>query len=294
MTRTRWTAADLPDLSGRTAVVTGASSGIGLITARELARAGATVVVGVRDIVKGEAAAAAMPGRTHVRHLDLASLTSVREFAASWQGALDILINNAGIMLVPEGRTEDGFERHLGTNYLGPFVLTTLLLPHITGRVVSISSQLHKRGKIHLDDLNGDHRRYNALQAYRDSKLATILFTTELQRRLDDAGSTTRALTAHPGIARTNLTEHVSGVTGWLSARFQQIFNDPEHGALPTLYAATHDVPGGSYIGPDAVGHFRGYPEIHQPGRAARNPDLARRLWNAASTLTNTTTSGMR
>ncbi|MDT7641456.1 MAG: hypothetical protein QOC83_5744 [Pseudonocardiales bacterium] len=290
MPHTKWTAADLPDLSGRTAVVTGASSGIGLITARELARAGATVVLGVRDIAKGEAAAADMPGHTQVRHLDLANLTSVREFAASWHGPLDILINNAGIMLVPEGRTEDGFERHIGTNYVGPFVLTTLLLPQITGRVVSISSQLHKRGKIHLDDLNGDHRRYSALQAYRDSKLATILFSTELQRQLDDAGSTVRALTAHPGIARTNLTEHVNGVVGWLGTRFQRLFNDTEHGALPTLYAATQDVPGGCYIGPDALGHFRGYPQIHQPGRAARNPELARRLWDVASTLTHITT----
>jgi NAD(P)-dependent dehydrogenase (short-subunit alcohol dehydrogenase family) len=285
----RWTAADLPDLSGRTAVVTGASSGIGLVTARELARVGARVILAVRDTGKGKQAAATMPGRTEVRSLDVASLASIREFADGWDGGLDILVNNAGVMLVPEGRTPDGFEMHMATNYLGAFALTNLMLPHLTSRVVTISSQLHKRGRVHLDDLNGDHRGYNALQAYRDSKLATILFTAELQRRLSESHSRVRAMTAHPGIARTSLNDHVGGLGGWLSARITTIFNDADRGAYPTLYAATKDIPGGSYVGPDGLGHLRGYPEVHRPGRAARgNPDLARQLWEVSARLTGT------
>jgi NAD(P)-dependent dehydrogenase (short-subunit alcohol dehydrogenase family) len=289
MSSSRWTAADLPDLSGRTAVVTGASSGIGLVTARELARAGARVILAVRDTAKGGRAAATMPGRTEVRSLDVASLASIREFAGGWDGALDILVNNAGVMLVPEGRTPDGFETHMATNYLGPFALTNLLLPHITSRIITISSQLHRRGRIHLDDLNGDHRGYNALQAYRDSKIATILFTAELQRRLAEAHSQVRAMTAHPGIARTSLNDHVGGLGGWLSAHATTIFNDADRGAFPTLYAATQDIPGGSYVGPDGLGHLRGYPEVHRPGPAARdNPDLARQLWEVSARLTGT------
>jgi len=289
MPSSTWTAADLPGLSGRTAVVTGASSGIGLVTARELARAGARVILAVRDTGKGSQAAAAMPGQTEVRSLDLASLASIRAFADGWDGVLDILVNNAGVMLVPEGRTPDGFETHMATNYLGAFALTNLLLPHITSRVVTISSQLHTRGRIRLDDLNGDHRRYRALQAYRDSKLAVILFTAELQRKLAEANSQVRAMTAHPGIARTSLNDHVRGLGGWLSARVATIFNDADRGAYPSLYAATQDIPGGSYVGPDGLGHFRGNPEIHRPGRTARgNPDLARQLWKASARLTGT------
>jgi NAD(P)-dependent dehydrogenase (short-subunit alcohol dehydrogenase family) len=145
MASVKWTAADLPDQSGRTAIVTGASSGIGLVTARELARAGARVVLALRNTEKGQRAAASIPGRPEVRPLDLASLASVRAFAAGWTGPLDILVNNAGIMAVPEGRTVDGFELQIGTNHLGPFLLTGLLLPAITDRVVTVSSQLHRR-----------------------------------------------------------------------------------------------------------------------------------------------------
>jgi len=188
MASEKWTAADLPDQSGRTAVVTGASSGIGLVAARELARAGARVVLAVRDPEKGKRVAAGIPGDTQVRPLDLASLASVRAFAAGWTGALDILVNNAGIMAVPEGRTADGFELQTGTNHLGPFLLTGLLLPAITDRVVTVSSQLHRRGRINLEDLNWEHRGYNATGAYNASKLANVLFTVELQRRLTGVG----------------------------------------------------------------------------------------------------------
>jgi NAD(P)-dependent dehydrogenase (short-subunit alcohol dehydrogenase family) len=287
----KWTIADMPNLTGKTAVVTGSSSGIGLVTARELARAGANVVLAVRNPDKGAQASAQMPGRTEVRELDVSDLASVRGFAASWVGDLDILVNNAGIMLVPEGRTVDGFELHMGTNYFGAFALTNLLLPHMpnrsTSRVVSVSSQLHKGGHLRLDDLNGDHRAYNAMQAYRDSKLANIYFTTELQRRLDNVGSQIRAITAHPGIARTNLNDHVTGPMKVFARAAMWIFNDADHGAYPALYGATEDVATASYVGPDSLGHFRGDPEVHKPGRAARNnPKLGQGLWEISARLT--------
>ena len=189
----------LPDLTGRVVVVTGASSGIGEASARALAVAGAKVVLAVRDTAKGERIAATIAGDTEVRPLDLEDLASVRAFAAAWTGPIDILINNAGIMLVAEGRTADGFERQIGTNHLGHFVLTNLLLPHITGRIVTVASNAHARGQIDLDDLNWHTRPYDTSQAYSDSKLANLLFTFELQRRLTAGGSSVRAMAVHPG-----------------------------------------------------------------------------------------------
>jgi NAD(P)-dependent dehydrogenase (short-subunit alcohol dehydrogenase family) len=285
----KWTAADLGDQSGRTVIVTGASSGLGLVTARELARAGARVVLAVRDRAKGERAAAAMAGHTEVRELDLANLASVRAFATEWDEPLDVLVNNAGIMRVPQGRTRDGFELQIGTNHLGPFALTSLLLAHITGRVVAVSSQLHRRGRLDLDDLNWQRRRYEPLQAYCDSKLANLLFTLELQRRLAEAGRGVLAVAAHPGIATTNLTSHVGGIGGTLGRAFKHLFNDAEHGALPTLYAATQDVPGACYVGPDGPAHLRGYPQLGTPSRKAQDADLARRLWDLSARLTEPT-----
>jgi NAD(P)-dependent dehydrogenase (short-subunit alcohol dehydrogenase family) len=274
------------DQAGKLVVITGASSGIGLAAARELARAGARVVLAVRDTEKGRRVAASIPGDTEVRLLDLASLASVRAFAAEWTGALDILVNNAGIMAVPEGRTLDGFELQIGTNHLGPFLLTDLLLPAITDRVVTVSSQLHRRGRIDLDDLNWEHRGYKATGAYNASKLANVLFTLELQRRLTDAGSQVRAVTAHPGIARTSLGDQADRVSRTVYRCLGWLFNDVEHGALPTLYAATQDVPGGSYIGPDGLGHLRGYPEIQRTSKRAQDPQMARRLWDLSARLT--------
>jgi NAD(P)-dependent dehydrogenase (short-subunit alcohol dehydrogenase family) len=289
MANERWTAAQLPDLSGQTVVVTGASSGIGAVTAGELSRAGAKVVLGVRDVAKGEAAAARMAGETDVRRLDLTDLASVREFAGGWAGHLDILINNAGIMMVPAGRTADGFELQIGTNHLGHFALTNLLLPQITGRIVTVTSDLHKIGKIKVDDLNWENRTYKPLGAYCQSKLANLLFTLELQRRLTSSGSLVRAVAAHPGVAETNLISHVGGFQGAVSKLFLgPITQDGEHGALPTLYAATQDIPGGSYVGPDGLIHTKGYPEISKPSKLSRNADLARRLWDASASLTHT------
>lgn len=289
MANERWTAAQLPDLSGQTVVVTGASSGIGAATAGELSRAGAKVVLGVRDVAKGEAAAARMAGETDVRRLDLTDLASVREFAGGWAGHLDILINNAGIMMVPAGRTADGFELQIGTNHLGHFALTNLMLPQITGRIVTVTSDLHKIGKIKVDDLNWENRTYKPLGAYCQSKLANVLFTLELQRRLASSGSVVRAIAAHPGVAETNLISHVGGFQGAVSKLFLgPITQDGEHGALPTLYAATQDIPGGSYVGPDGLIHTTGYPEVSKPSKLSRNADLARRLWDASASLTHT------
>jgi NAD(P)-dependent dehydrogenase (short-subunit alcohol dehydrogenase family) len=289
MASDRWTADKVPDMSGRVVVVTGASSGIGAITAGELARAGARVVLAVRDVARGEAAAAKMTGATEVRQLDVASLASVREFAAGWAGDLDILINNAGIMMVPQGRTADGFELQIGTNHLGHFALTNLLLPHLTDRVVTVSSDLHKIGKIRIDDLNWEHRRYKPLGAYSQSKLANLLFTAELQRRLTSSGTLVRAVAAHPGVAKTNLISHVGGFQGAANKLLlRPITQDGEHGALPTLYAATQDIPGGSYVGPDGLIHTKGYPEIARPSRSSRDADLARSLWVASARLTKT------
>src|ERR1035438_2817541 len=287
MANDEWTADKMPDMPGRVVVVTGASSGIGAITASELARAGARVVLAVRDVARSEAAAATMAGETDVRQLDLTSLASVREFAAGWTGNIDILINNAGIMMVPEGRTADGFELQIGTNHLGHFALTNLLLPHITDRVVTVSSQLHRSGHIDLDDLNWELRRYDPGRAYADSKEANLLFTLELQRRLVAAGGRLRAGSAHPGYASTNLAAHLTGFRGMVAGLGVRVLaQDAEHGALPTLYAAAEDIPGNSYVGPGGLGHMRGHPVVMAPSKASQDPELAARLWALSVRLT--------
>ena len=293
MSQQKWTAADLPAMTGRTVVVTGASSGLGVATARQLACAGARVVLAVRDEARGHSAAATMPGTTEVRQLDLSILASVRAFAAAWTGPLDILINNAGIMQVPQARTSDGFELQIATNHLGPFALTILLMPHITGRVVTVSSEMHKRGHVDPEDLNGDNRPYDPFQTYCYTKLANLLFTFELQRRLARAGSSVRSMAAHPGLSKTNLTSHVTGLSGLGQKILVSLFaQDAEHGALPTLYAATADLPGGSYAGPDGPGERRGYPTLVQASQTARDQQLARRLWDASARLTGTCQTG--
>jgi len=287
MASDRWTAADLPVMSGQTAVVTGASSGIGAVTARELARAGARVVLAVRDVAKGRRVARTMAGDTEVRELKLDDLASVRAFASAWTGDLDILINNAGIMLAPEGRTVDGFELHIGTNHLGHFALTNLLLPHITRRVVTVSSHLHAAGRLDLEDLNWQRRPYRPGQAYSDSKLANMLFTLDLQRRLTAAGSSVRALAVHPGMTRTNLFGHASGVQATLiNALGRLVLQDPGHGARSTLFAATRDIPGGSFVEPDGFAHMRGSPQIAAPSRGAQDAAVARKLWGLSARLT--------
>src|SRR4051794_35327669 len=288
MTSTRWTAADLPDLSGKTAVVTGASSGLGAHTARELARAGAHVVLAVRNVEKGERVAATIAGDREVRRLDLTDLSTVRAFADAWSGDLDLLVNNAGIMAVPEGRTADGFELQIGTNHLGHFALTNLLLPHVTDRVVTVASGAHRLGKVDLDDLNWERRGYSRWRAYGQSKLANLLFTLELQRRLAETGSDVRALAAHPGYAATDLQSHTgSGAQHaalWLGN--QLVAQSAGMGALPILFAATQDLPGTTYVGPGGPQELRGHPALASRSRAALDADTARRLWSLSEELT--------
>ncbi|MFL5956787.1 MAG: oxidoreductase [Solirubrobacterales bacterium] len=285
---TSWSTIDLPDMTGRTVVVTGANSGIGRAAADALAAAGARVVLAVRDTTKGEAAAAAMPGNTEVRRLDLASLESIRAFAADWQGEVSLLINNAGVMAPPLSRTADGFELQFGTNHLGHFALTNLLIEHVTGRVVTVSSTAHRMGAIDFDDLNWERKPYRRWRAYGQSKLANLLFTAELQRRLDAAGSRIIATAAHPGYAATNLQFHSgSGLMDRLSSVGNRIFaQDERGGALPALYAATADVAGNSFVGPSGFMEQRGAPKLVGRGAAARNADAARRLWEVSEELT--------
>jgi NAD(P)-dependent dehydrogenase (short-subunit alcohol dehydrogenase family) len=275
-------------MTGRNVIVTGANSGIGRAAASALAGAGARVVLAVRNTDKGQAAAASMPGQTEVRQLDLASLTSVREFAAAWDGELDLLINNAGVMAPPLSRTTEGFELQIGTNHLGHFALSNLLLEHVTGRIVTVASGAHRIGSIDLDDLNWERKPYRAWRAYGQSKLANLLFTSELQRRLSDAGSTVLATAAHPGYAATNLQFHSGRRTLDLlsSVGNRVIAQDEDAGALPTLFAAVADVPPNSFAGPDGAMEMRGKPKLVGRSKAAKDADVARRLWETSEELT--------
>jgi NAD(P)-dependent dehydrogenase (short-subunit alcohol dehydrogenase family) len=296
----RWTAERIPDQSGRTAVVTGANSGLGLVTARELARAGALVVLGCRDAGRGMAArdqiAALVPeAELDLRLLDLASLDSVRAFADDVRAdypALDLLINNAGIMATPRGTTADGFELQLGVNHLGHFALTGHLLSALKGRegarVVTVTSTMHRTGRINFDNLQGE-RRYFRWRAYGQAKLANLLFAFELQRRLAAADSTVSSNAAHPGYAATELQS--SGpptIDALVMKASNKLFaQSAERGALPTLYAATEPgLPGGSFIGPDGLGEQHGYPAPASSSSRARDEAVAKRLWDVSEELT--------
>jgi NAD(P)-dependent dehydrogenase (short-subunit alcohol dehydrogenase family) len=283
---------DIPDQTGRTAVITGANSGIGKEAARALAAAGAHVVLAVRNTAKGEQAAASMPGSTEVRALDLSSLESIRAFASGWEPSrsIDLLINNAGVMATPLQRTADGFELQIGTNHLGHFALTNLLLGHLTGRVVTVSSFMHTFGRVSLTDLNWERRRYERWSAYCQSKLANLLFVGELQRRLTAAGSSVIATAAHPGYAATHLQSHTgSTIQGLGMALSNRLFaQSAADGALPTLYAAVAEVPGDSFAGPGGFQGMRGAPKLTGRTRAARDPEKARGLWDLSERLTGT------
>jgi NAD(P)-dependent dehydrogenase (short-subunit alcohol dehydrogenase family) len=283
-----WTAADLPALDGRTFVITGGNSGIGLTAAHALGGAGARVVLAVRDRTRGEQAAAAIPGGAEVRELDLADLASIRAFAKAWHDDVDVLVNNAGVMATPLRRTKDGFELQIGTNHLGHFALTNLLLPHVADRVVTVASGNHRWGRISLDDLNWNRRHYRRWRAYGQSKLANLLFTLELQRRLNETGSGVRALAAHPGWAATRLQSHTGSSlqNGIMAVGNRVIAQSDDMGALATLYAATQDLPGASYAGPDGFAELRGHPKLVGRSRAATDGDTARRLWELSERLT--------
>jgi NAD(P)-dependent dehydrogenase (short-subunit alcohol dehydrogenase family) len=299
----KWTAADVPDQSGRTAVVTGANAGIGLEAARVLAARGATVFLACRDVTRGGRAADAIRADAAradvpVVRLDLTSLASVGEAADAIRSAsqrLDLLINNAGVMQVPYQRTVDGFELTLGTNHLGPFALTGLLLDLLLAtsgsRIVTVSSVAHKRGVIRFDDLQSD-TSYNASAAYEQSKLANLLFTYELNGRLEAAAAHTIALAAHPGNARTSLWKTSSRLeNAVISPRLHALnfwlVQGADRGALPTLRAAVDpSARGGEYYGPDGVFEFTGYPKRVESSARSHDVDARRRLWEVSEELT--------
>ncbi len=295
-----WSTEDIPDQSGRTAVVTGANSGLGLVTSRELARKGARVIMACRSTAKGDSAAgdirAQVPdAKLDVRALDLGSLDSIQAFANDLDleaGKLDLLINNAGIMMTPLQTTHDGFELQLGTNHLGHFALTGLLLDALlsaaTARVVTLSSIEHKSGHIEFDDLQSENG-YAPRKAYQQSKLANALFGVELDRRLRAAGSSAISVLAHPGYSDTNLQS--TGPTGvmkrLMSVSNRLVAQGADKGALPTLYAATAPhVDGGDYFGPDGFMEMRGNPTHVDVIPEARDPEVARRLWEVSEDLT--------
>jgi len=297
-----WTVADVPGQSGRTAVVTGANSGIGFEAAAVLAQRGADTILACRDVGKAEAAAArvtaAAPGTTvSVVRLDLASLDSVRAAAAeilAGHERLDLLINNAGLMWPAYGKTADGFELQFGTNHLGHFALTCLLieamLPVPGSRVVTVSSNGHRTGRINFADLQSE-RRYGRLAAYAQSKLANLMFTYELQRRLAAAGAPTVALAAHPGVAFTDLTRHLPAVLQSAYPAVAGLFTQSAAmGALPVLRAATDPAAvGGEYYGPAGLPQIKGYPVRVSPAARSRDENAQRRLWAESERLTGAT-----
>jgi NAD(P)-dependent dehydrogenase (short-subunit alcohol dehydrogenase family) len=297
-----WTAEQIPDQTGRTAVVTGANSGLGLITAVELARAGATVVLACRNLEKGERALAEVRGvaragaEPRLEALDLSDLGSVAGFAArlsEQQTSLDLLINNAGVMAPPRRLTTDGFESQFGTNHLGHFALTGRLLELLSAaaapRVVTLSSLMHRVGTLKFDDLQRE-RGYNNWLAYGQSKLANLMFALELQRRAVAAGSPLASMAAHPGYSATNL--QTAGPSRFYEKWFGVVGNllfaqSAARGALPTLYAATvADLPGGTFVGPDGLGESRGAPHIVSGAGKAYDEPSAARLWDVSVELT--------
>jgi NAD(P)-dependent dehydrogenase (short-subunit alcohol dehydrogenase family) len=293
----KWTTADIPDQTGRTAVITGANTGLGYEAAAALAAKGATVVLAVRNLDKGNDAARRIEQDTvgaqvELQELDLTSLDSVRAAADDLKAnypAIDLLINNAGVMFTPKATTNDGFELQFGTNHLGHFALTGLLLDRVLespgSRIVTVSSTGHRLiDAIRFDDLQWD-RGYNRYRAYGQSKLANLLFTYELQRRL--AGRTTIAAAAHPGGSNTELTRNLPFAIRGVAAVFAPLMQGADMGALPTLRAATDpDVVGGQYFGPDGWAEQRGHPKLVPSNAASHDVDAQRRLWSVSEELT--------
>jgi NAD(P)-dependent dehydrogenase (short-subunit alcohol dehydrogenase family) len=303
-TKAPWTVERIPDLSGKTILVTGGNSGIGYEAARQFARKGAHVVLACRDGQKGRAArdaiASAHPqSSAEAMKLDLASLASVRAFAEAYRTrhqTLDVLCNNAGVMALPYRQTADGFEMQFGTNHLGHFALTGLLLDLVLrtpgARVVTVSSGAHRMGRIRFEDLQWE-RSYWKWAAYAQSKLANLLFAYELQSRLKGAKAAAISVACHPGYAATNLQVSGPRMAGssmmeWLVWSVTQLVaQSAEMGALPTLYAATAPgVRGGDYIGPDGLGEMRGYPTKVQSSPRSHDREVAEQLWQISEKLT--------
>jgi NAD(P)-dependent dehydrogenase (short-subunit alcohol dehydrogenase family) len=291
----KWTANDIPDQSGRVAIVTGSSSGIGYETARVLANRGAEVIIAVRDRAKGETAAKKIRAQNEHAHLnvmelDLANLASVKNFVDAFRSAysrLDLLINNAGVMIPPLSKTKDGFELQFGTNHLGHFALTGRLLDLTVktpgARIVNVSSGAHKYGRIDFDDLNWEKRPYKAWRAYGASKIANLYFTYLLDRKLKANGYATISTAAHPGWTATELQRH-AGAVEFLNGIFAQ---DVSMGALPTLRAATDlGLKGGEYFGPGGFMEMRGYPVRVESNPLSRDDTIGVKLWEISETLT--------
>jgi NAD(P)-dependent dehydrogenase (short-subunit alcohol dehydrogenase family) len=295
----RWTTTRVPDQTGRVAVVTGSNTGIGYHAAAALADRGAHVVLAVRDLDKGNDAvarilAASRGADVAVQQLDLSSLKSVHAAAEALRSAyprIDLLINNAGVMYTPKQTTADGFELQFGTNHLGHFALTGLLLDRMFvkgARVVTVSSNAHRfKAAIHFDDLHWE-RRYNRFAAYGQAKLANLLFTYELQRRLAENSRPTIAAAAHPGASNTELTRNLPAIVRPAERLMAPLISQrPEMGALPTLRAATDPtVAGGQYYGPDGLGEQRGHPKLVESSKQSHNAELQHRLWRVSEELT--------
>lgn len=280
---------------GRRFLVTGGSSGIGLEVCRALASAGADVVMAVRSSGKGEAAAARIrrtgaTGRVRVARLDVSDLSSVRRFAEQVDG-VDVLINNAGILGVPEARSVDGHELQLATNFLGHFALTNLLLPQVTDRVVMVGSFAHYHGRLPIDDLNFERRGYHGYLAYAESKAAQVSFIGELHRRLQAVGSQVRSLGGHPGFSSTPITVSTGNRLFTPIAQLGNLVAGmrPHRGALPVLTAATADLPSNTYVGPDGLLELFGKPKVARRSRVAADPVRGRELWQKAEEITGVT-----
>ncbi|MGV9797766.1 SDR family NAD(P)-dependent oxidoreductase [Mycobacterium sp. NPDC003449] len=298
---TKWTEADVPDQTGRVAIVTGSNTGLGYETARVLAAKGAHVVIAVRNVDKGREAveriiAATPKADLKLQALDVGSLDAVRAAADELRAAyprIDLLINNAGVMYPPKQVTVDGFELQFGTNHLGAFALTGLLLDHLLpvegSRVVAVGSVAHRiQAKIHFDDLQWERTRYNRVAAYGQSKLANLMFTYELQRRLAAKNEPTIAVAAHPGLSNTELMRHIpgTGLPGY-SQLAGLVTNSPLVGALATLRAATDPaVRGGQYYGPAGFREMVGHPKLVNSSRQSHDADVQRRLWAVSEELT--------
>jgi len=295
MSKQKWDSNNVLDQKGRVAIVTGSSSGIGFEMARVLADKNATVIIAVRNLQKGNAAANAVMANhknaaVQVMELDLANLESVHSFAMNFKenySRLDLLVNNAGIMMPPFSKTKDGFELQFGTNHLGHFTLTGLLMDLILrtedSRVVTVSSAAHKSGRIDFSDLNWEKRKYKKMQSYGDSKIANLYFTFELQRKLEETGFKTISVASHPGWTATELQRHV-GIIGFLNHFFAQSI---EMGTLPTLYAATAtDVKGGDYFGPSGWQEMKGYPKKVESNQLSHDVEIAEKLWTVSEELT--------
>ncbi|ROZ88953.1 oxidoreductase [Gordonia sp. OPL2] len=285
-----WSTSDIPDQSGRTVVITGANSGLGAETAKALAAAGAQVILACRNTQKADVVAREIGSAATVAQLDLADLDSVRTFADGLGGA-DVLINNAGVMAIPHKRTAQGFEMQIGTNHLGHFALTALVLDKITDRVVTLSSSMHQIGRIDLGDLNWETRKYRRWRAYGDSKMANLMFGKELADRLAAAGSTTTSVIAHPGYAATELqgrSETVEDV--FMNLANKVVAQSAAAGALPTLYAATSpDAANGTFYGPTQMFGSRGAPGVSGYNKRADNTAIRDGLWAVSEKLTDTT-----